>query len=398
MGTEPAPWILHLDMDAFFASVEQLDIPEYRGKALIIGAGKRGVVSTASYEARRFGVHSAMPLFQARRLCPHGIFIPGRMKRYQEKSREVMSILDRFSPLVEQASIDEAYLDLTGLERLCGPVRTIAGTIQRTIRDETGLSCSLGVAPVKFLAKIASDLRKPAGLTILTPEEIPSFLQTLPVGKIPGVGRRTLEILETLGIRAAAEVGRLPPAFWRKRLGKFGDVLYARAQGLDSRPVEPGSAPKSESAENTFPADLNDKEELGVWLLRQAERVGHSLRRRNLAGRTITLKVTFADFSQKTRSRTLRQPTNLTRTIYETARSLLDELSLERPLRLIGLGVSHFGRETRQFALLPAPDEEARKRDAALDAALDALRGRFGTKAVIRGKLFRPGAPAEPRR
>ena len=389
MGTAPPRWILHLDMDAFFASVEQLDIPEYRGKALIIGGGERGVVATASYEARRFGVHSAMPMFRARQLCPHGIFIPGRMQRYREKSREIMAILDRFSPLVEPASIDEAYLDLTGLERLYGSVRTIAGAVQRTILAETGLTCSLGAAPVKFLAKIASDLRKPAGLTILAPDDIPAFLRTLPVGVIPGVGRRTLEILEGLGVRTAADVSRLPPAFWRKRLGKFGDVLCRRAQGIDLRPVEPRLVSKSESAENTFAADISDREELRAWLLRQAERVGYSLRRRNLAGRTITLKIIFADFRRKTRSRTLGQPTNLTRTIYETARDLLDELAPEGLLRLIGVGVSHFGNGTGQLPLLPAPEDEKRKRDAALDAALDTLRGRFGADAVIRGRLFR---------
>jgi DNA polymerase-4 len=380
-------------MDAFFASVEQLDIPEYRGKALIVGGGERGVVATASYEARRFGVHSAMPMFRARQLCPHGIFIPGRMKRYREKSREIMSILDRFSPLVEPASIDEAYLDLTGLERLRGSIRTIAGAVQRAILEETGLTCSLGAAPVKFLAKIASDLHKPAGLTILAPDDIPAFLRALPAGRIPGVGRRTLEILESLGVQTAADISRLPPAFWRKRLGKFGDVLCQRAQGLDPRPVEPHIAPKSESAENTFAADISDREELRVWILRQAERVGHSLRRRKLAGRTITLKVTFADFRQKTRSRTLGLPTNLTRAIYETARDLLDELAPEGPLRLIGVGVSHFGDRPEQFPLLPAPEDENRKRDAALDAALDSLRGRFGEDAVIRGKLFRQGPP-----
>jgi DNA polymerase-4 len=395
MGTEPPRWILHLDMDAFFASVEQLDIPEYRGKPLIIGGGARGVVSTASYEARRFGVHSAMPLFQARQLCPHGIFIPGRMHRYQEKSREIMTILDRFSPLVEPASIDEAYLDLTGLEHLSGSIRTIAKAVQRTILDETGLTCSLGVAPVKFLAKIASDLHKPAGLTILAHEEVAAFLRTLPAGKIPGVGRRTLEILETLGIRTAAEISRLPPAFWRKRLGKFGDMLCLRAQGIDPRPVEPHLVPKSESAENTFAVDTSDREELDAWLLRQSERVGHSLRRQNLAGRTITLKITFSDFSQKTRSRTLGQPTNLTRIIYETARALLAELPLERPLRLIGVGISHFGQETRQLALLSTPEDESREREAALDAALDTLRDRFGKDAVIRGKLFPRGRSSE---
>ena len=389
MNTEPLRWILHLDMDAFFASVEQLDCPEYRGKALIIGGSERGVVSTASYEARKFGVHSAMPMFQAKKLCPHGIFIPGRMKRYQEKSREVMAILERFSPAVEKASIDEAYLDISGQERIFGPVREIGEAVQRAVLEATGLTCSIGIAPVKFLAKIASDLKKPAGLTILEHEAVPAFLETLPVRKIPGVGKQTLVSLEALGVRTASDVTRFPADFWQKRMGKFGDMLYDRARGIDPRPVESVVDPKSESAENTFAKDIRDLEELSVWLLRQSERVGTSLRAQGLKGRTITLKIKYPDFTQKTRSRTLAQATNSTRLIYETAVELLHELRLDRPLRLIGVGVSHFGEVARQFSLLPEAAEESHERDAALDATLDQLRGRFGRDAVQRGKLFK---------
>ncbi len=390
MTATPLRWILHLDMDAFYASVEQLDNPELRGRPLIVGGGERGVVSTCSYEARAFGVRSAMPLFQARKLCPRAVFLPVRMERYKEKSREVMAVLDGFSPLVEQASVDEAYVDLTGLERIFGGAAETARAVRDAVREKTGLSCSVGLAPVKFLAKIASDMNKPGGLTVLLHADVPAFLEKLPAGRIPGVGRQTLAQLESLGMRTAADVARQSAEFWSKRLGKAGEALYDRARGIDGRPVRPVVDPKSESAENTFARDTLDREILAAWLLRQAERVGESLRRRNLAGRTITLKVKYGDFVQVTRARTLKRPTNLTRPIYETALELLEELNPARPLRLIGVGVSHFGEGERQFSLLPEPEEEDRQREARLDNALDELRRKFGRGAVVRGKLFRP--------
>lgn len=385
---EPTRWILHLDMDAFFASVEQLDNPDLRGKPLIIGGAERGVVSTASYEARRFGVHSAMPMFQAKRLCPHGVFLRGRMARYKEKSAEVMAVLNGFSPLVEQASIDEAYLDATGLEHIFGSAEAMARRLQESVREHTGLTCSVGLAPVKFLAKIASDMQKPQGLTVLAHEAVPGFLASLPVGKIPGVGPSMLKHLELLGVRHAGDVGRFPKTFWLEKMGKAGGVLFDRSQGVDPRPVEPYADPKSESAENTFAEDTADPEALAVWLLRQSERVGRSLRKQNLAGRTVTLKLKDADFTQKTRSRTLKHHTNSTKEIYETALALLHEKLPERPLRLIGVGVSQFGKDMPQLSLLPDAGEAERSRNAALDTALDALRDRFGSDAVLRGKLF----------
>lgn len=388
MQSEHLRWILHLDMDAFYASVEQLDNPDLKGKPVIIGGAERGVVSTASYEARTFGVHSAMPMFQARLLCPHAVFIQGRMGRYQEKSREVMALLEKFSPLVEKASVDEAYLDATGLERVFGSAQRMAGELQAEICSRSGLSCSIGLAPVKFLAKIASDMRKPGGLTVIAHAEVPTFLERLPVGKIPGVGPSMLKKLELLGIHMAADVQRYSRSFWRERMGKAGEMLFERGHGLDPRPVEAYTEPKSESAENTFAKDISKPDELSVWLLRQSERVGQSLRAQGLAGRTITLKLKYDDFIQKTRSRTLKQPTNLTRTIYETALELLREDRLERPLRLIGVGVSHFGAPDRQLTLLPDPEDLGGGREAALDATLDALRGKFGNGSVVRGKLF----------
>ncbi len=390
MTDDPLRWILHLDMDAFFASVEQLDDPFLRGRPVIVGGGLRGVVSTASYEARVFGVRSAMPMAEARRRCPQAVILRGNRARYVEKSREVMDALRSFSPLVEPAGIDEAYVDLTGLEHIFGPTPDLARQIRDEVARRTLLPCSVGLAPVKFLAKIASDLQKPAGVSILRHEDVPAFLQTLPVGKIPGVGKKTLLVLADLGMRTAGDVQRLPLEFWQRKLGRGGESLFARAHGRDSRPVEPWSEPKSDSAETTFDHDTLDRDFLSAKLFAQAERVGASLRKQGLAGRTVTLKIKFADFTQATRSRTLKEPTNSTRTIYETALALLEEQPPRRPLRLIGVGVSQFGTGDGRLPLLPDADEERKKRQTALDAAMDDVRGRFGNKAVQWGKIFNP--------
>ena len=386
-------WIMHIDMDAFYASVELLDNPELKGKPVIVGGGARGVVCAASYEARRYGVRSAIPMFQARKLCPQGIYLPVRMPRYAEVSRSIMAIVSRFSPLVEQASVDEAYLDATGLTRIFGPVRELGTALKAAVREESGLTCSVGLAPVKFLAKIASDMDKPDGLTILEPEALPAFLAALPVGRIPGVGKKNLLVLENMGVRNCGDVLRYPRDFWVRRLGKGGESLHDRAGGIDPRPVIPHEPPKSESAENTFAEDTLDRELLETWLLKQAERVGASLRRQRLAGRTITLKVKYADFTTLTRAKTLDAPTSGTRLIYETAVALLRKLNPRQKLRLIGVGVSHFGEDTsqKQFSLLAEKSQDAQSgKDEALDKVLDTLRERFGKEAVVRGKLFPP--------
>ncbi len=401
-------WIMHIDMDAFYASVEQRDDPSLKGLPVIVGGGVRGVVSASSYEARKFGVRSAMPIFQANRLCPQGVFVRPRMERYKEVSLQVMAVLRSFSPLVEQASVDEAYLDAGGLTRVFGPVEQMAANLKAAVHEATGLTCSVGLAPVKFLAKIASDMNKPNGLTILRPEDIPAFLQTLPIERIPGVGKKTMPALTSLGVRFAGDVARYPREFWLRRFGKMGAALYDRAAGVDERPVVPWEPPKSESAENTFEEDTADRELLRTWLLKQSERVGRNLRKQGLKGRTVTLKVKYADFTGLTRARTLKEPTSVTRVIYETAVALLEELNPKAKLRLIGVGLSHFGMEAEAvqakevpltLPLGPAPDaaetknENAApgldlKREEALDAALDAIQNRFGKASLVRGKLF----------
>lgn len=373
-------------MDAFFASVEQLDAPELRGKPVAVGGtSDRGVISAASYEMRKFGVHSAMPAVAARRLCPHGIFLPGRMHRYKEKSHEVMAVLADFSPLVEQASVDEAYLDGTGLEGVFGPIDEVGRAIKKKVKESTGLTCSVGAAPVRFLAKIASDLDKPDGLSIIHHDKVQSFLQTLPVGKIPGVGKRAEETLANFGVRVAADMQRYPEAFWRERLGKWGPVLFAKSQGIDPTGLVQSGGVKSCSAENTFRHDLNDRAELARWLLKQADRVGSDLRRKGVEGRTITLKAKFTNFKQVTRSRTLPCTTNETQTIHATAVALLDELELPIPLRLIGVGVSNFDHRDRQLSLLG--EETGSEKNKQMDSAIDEVRKKFGLNAVKRADL-----------
>ena len=377
--------ILHLDMDAFFASVEQLDDPSLRGKPVIVGKGDRGVVSAASYEARAFGVRSAMPVVQARRLCPHGIFVSGRMRRYSEVSRQVMAVLGEFSPLVEQASVDEAYMDVTGTRTLFGPPLELARALQARVREATGLSSSIGIAPVKFLAKIASDFRKPGGITVIEPEDVAAFLKDLPVGRIPGVGGKTLPRLASLGVATCGDVLRYSREFWEHKLGEWGRVLHARAMGLGSTEIVTGHEPKSSSAENTFERDVADLEELRRWMLLQSERVGRDLRKHGLCGRTVTLKVKFSDFKQITRSHTLEEPTDSDGEIFRAACALLDQVALVKKVRLIGVGVSNFAKGPRQLSLVPDASKEKAGR---LDRAVDAIRDRHGKAAVKRGRLF----------
>ena len=379
-------FIAHIDMDAFFASVEQLDHPEWRGQPLAVGDGPRSVVSAASYEIRKFGVRSALPVAQARKLCPFGLFVPVRMWRYKEMSRRVMAVLQRFSPLVEQASVDEAYLDVTGVERLFGPPEELAATIRAEVLRDTELTCSVGIAPVRFLAKIASDYNKPDGQTIIRQIEVRAFLDQLPVQKIPGVGGRTLELLTGLGVRLAGDVLKHPADFWRQKLGERGLWLHSLAQGQDDRPVTPFTPAKSSSAENTFERDTRDPAVLRRWLLLQAERVGADLRAMGVRGRTVTLKATFADFRKLTRTRTMEEPVDDTKSIFDTALALLAELNPRQDLRLIGVGVSQFGQRSRQLSLLE-PETPVRPK-AALDNALDAVRGRFGKEAIVRGDLL----------
>jgi len=289
--------ILHIDMDAFFAAVEVLDNPHLKGKPVIVGGTtNRGVVSTASYEARRYGVHSAMPIYEAKQRCPEGVFLPVRMRRYAEFSQKVLDILRGFSPLVEQVSIDEAYLDITGTEGLFGAPEKVARRIKKRICNETRLTCSIGIAPTKFLAKVASDMNKPEGLTIILGSAVSRFLTGLPVEKIPGVGEKSLEKLYYYGIKTVGDLRKFSQERLLRNFGKFGQRLYELAEGEDNSPVVVSREPKSISSEGTFESDTVDLHVLSQRIKHHADSVGQRLRRKRLRGCTIVLKIKYRIF------------------------------------------------------------------------------------------------------
>jgi len=312
--------ILHADMDAFFASVEQLDNPKLAGKCVIVGRlSGRGVVSAANYEARKFGIHSAMPMYLARQKCPDGIFLNPRIERYSEISEKIMALLEEFSPLVEPVSIDEAYMDISGCERLHGDPGTIGSAVKKKIRDALSLGCSIGIAPNKFLAKIASDINKPDGLTIVMPEQALLFAESIPIGKVPGVGKATLKELEQTGIKVLADVKRYPLEMLIKRLGKYGYRLLELSSGSDDSPVVPFSRSKSISCETTLEKNTCDKIFLNKYLIEHAEDIGKQLRSKGLRAKTVVLKIKDADFRQFTRSTTLKTYLQSARAIHKEA-------------------------------------------------------------------------------
>ena len=381
--------ILHIDMDAFYASVEQLDDPDLKGKCVIVGgSAKRGVVSAASYEARKLGVHSAMPIYQAKEKCPDGIFIFPRMARYSEVSKEIMSQLENFSPLVEQISIDEAYMDIGGSRRLLGEPVDIAMDIKNTIKTSVRLTCSIGIAANKFLAKIASDMDKPDGLYVIWPEDTLSFIENLPIQKVPGVGRQTMKKLDRMGIRTLGQVREFPEKTLNKQLGKFGRRLTALSRGIDHSQVMPSAARSSVSTETTLSANTDDRDLLNKYLLHQAEDVGRQLRRMNTKAKTITLKVKHSDFKQITRSITLSTPTHTTETIYGESRKLLSEYPIKKDVRLIGVGASNFATEAVPMQMDLFGDLHKKTGDwDKVDRTVDNIVKKFGKNAVKRAAL-----------
>lgn len=382
--------ILHVDMDAFYASVEVLDDPSLRGKPVIVGgsAEGRGVVSAASYEARAFGVHSAMPAGRARRLCPHGVFLRGRMERYVEVSRQIFAVFRDFTPLVEGLSVDEAFLDVTGCRRLFGPAESIGRAIKQRIADEIGLTASVGLAPNKFLAKLASDLEKPDGFVVFAAADARRRLSVLPVGKLWGVGKVTEREMHTLGIRTVADLLATPRELLLRRFGDHARHLLELAVGHDERPVVPDHEAKSVGNEVTFAEDIADAHSLREVVDHLAEKVAWRLRKHHLKARTVTLKARYPDFTTHTRGHTLPHPTQSTTEIRQAARELL-ERRLERrgrPLRLVGVNASQLEPEAAaQGTLFDAP---ARARDARLDSVMDEVNERFG-------KVMRRGGPPE---
>ena len=402
----PEREILHLDLDAFYASVEVLDHPDLSGKPVIVGGGeKRGVVTAASYEARKYGVHSAQPVATARRLCPDGVFLPVRMGRYKEMSDRVFEIFRRFSPLVEALSIDEGFLDVTGTERLFGGALEVARKIKEAVASETGLTVSAGVAASKFVAKIASDMNKPDGLTVVPRGKEKEFLGPLPVGKLWGVGKVTETALHRMGVKTIGDLASVPAENLKKRFGKHGLHLHRLANGIDDREVEPEHEVKSIGHEDTYDEDIRDREAIGKELLSLAHRVSSRLRRKGFRGRTVTLKVKYHDFTQVTRAATLPSPTDDGATIYRTVIPLLKKTEAgRRPVRLLGISVSHFGekRFPREewgqiplFGQRPEPRPPSSRgttardpaRTAKLNEAVDRIREKYGERGIRPGTL-----------
>ena len=379
--SEHQRWIMHVDMDAFYASVEILDNPDLKGLPVIVGGrSARGVVSTCSYEARKFGVHSAMPLFEARRLCPHGVYLPVRPHRYAEMSGKIMAIFRETSPLVEQLSIDEAFLDLTGMERL-GGAETIAHQVQDRIQEELKLSASVGLAPNKFLAKLASDMDKPHGFVKITPGEAEAMLAPMPVTKIFGIGRSAEDKLKQFGIEKIGQLASADVTILRKVFGINAEQVKRLALGLDDRPVVNEEEAKSIGKENTFDYDLTDFESCRDEVLDLSGQVGWRLRRENLAGHTVTLKVKFADFHTITRSSTGDRLIAWDEEIFSLAEQMLRKINVKPGVRLLGVSVSSLFRPEDEPVLGFAEDERMQRRNRAIDS----LKSKFGENIIKRG-------------
>ena len=383
--------IIHFDMDAFYPSVEILDNPALKGKPVIVGGGKeRGVVSSASYEARRFGVHSAQPVAKAKRLCPDGVFLPVRMSRYQEISKQVFEIFCRFTPLVEPLSIDEAFLDVTGSIRLFGQPEDIAKQIKQIVLTETGLTVSAGVAPSKFVAKIASDIDKPDGLTVVHPDGVRDFLDPLPVKKMWGVGKVTQLSLSHLNIHTFRELRQTPVKVLEKKIGKHGVKIHLLAMGIDERDVIPDHDVKSIGHEQTFSQDIIALNVAQKELLALSNKVARRMRHKGLKGKTITLKVKYFDFVQITRSATLPKYIDDGFEIYSVACRLLKKTEVtKKPIRLLGISLSQlsFSGIGAQLSLFDQdPSSQKRQR---LNIALDSLYEKFGDKSVVPGTLLK---------
>ena len=384
--------IIHLDMDAFYPAVEVLDHPDLKGKPVIVGGiGDRGVVSSASYEAREFSVHSAQPMVTARRLCPQGIFLPVRMGRYREISEQIFRIFHHFTPLVEPLSIDEAFLDVTGSTRLFGEPEVIARKIKTQIVRETGLTASAGVAPSKFVAKIASDMDKPDGLVVVLPENIRKFLDPLPIEKMWGVGKVTREALGRLGVRTFRDLSRIPVKVLKQRFGKQGIRMHELSLGLDQRRVVPEREVKSLGHEETFAQDIEDVEEVRREILALSSKVARRLRRKGIQGKTVTLKVKYSDFVQITRSATLPLATDDGLEIFSTAaRLLLNTEAGKRPIRLLGVVLSQLEVAWKEKQLSLFEMESGSQKRRSLNQALDSVSAKHGEKAVRPGSLFTP--------
>ena len=392
--------ILHADMDAFYASVEQRDDPSLRGKPVVVGGSSlRGVVSAASYEARAFGIHSAMPSAQARKLCPHAIFVPGRMSAYKRESKRIFAIFERFTPAVEGISLDEAFLDLSGTERLFGAPERTAVRLREAVRAETGLAVSVGLAPIKLVAKIASDLAKPDGMLVVPPGKVAEFLAPLPVGRIWGVGPVARARLEGAGIATIGELARRGDSQLAELLGSFGPAAARLARGDDEREVEPYREARSYSEENTFERDVSSTLEIERTIRAHADAVARRLRVDRVRARGVRLKLKLArglgrgKFPILTRSQTLAEPSDDGAALARAGCALLARAALEEPIRLVGLAAERLEEVGAEQLSLLAETRVERERRANLNRALDEIRARFGPRALERaeGEVARAG-------
>ena len=380
--------IIHIDLDSFFVSVKQVLNPELRGKPVVVGGkpDRRGVVATASYEARAYGLHSGMPLVTAARLCPKAIFVEGNFARYREFSHKFMAILNDFSPFIEPAGIDEAYMDVTGFELIHSSIRQMATAMKRRIRNELGLSASIGIASCKVVAKIASDLSKPNGLVEVEPGKERDFLAPLSVDKLPGVGKQTIKVMKNLGIHTIGMLSQIPSHTLESHLGAAGKVLHRFANGIDDRKVLPPGESKSISREVTFGEDTRDRAFLEAILWAQSERVGADLRKKGKKAKCVTLKLRYADFSTITRSHTLRESIDTAKVIFETGIGLL-ERALARDtqtVRLIGIGVSNLVESSQQTTLFAPSTQKLEE----INKAIDRIRNIYGFDAIRTGRTI----------
>ena len=380
--------IMHIDLDAFFVSVEQAQNPDLKSKPVVVGGkpDRRGVVASASYEARRFGLYAGMPLATASRLCPQAIFIEGNFHKYRDASQKLMAILADFSPYLEPLGLDEAYLDATGFESIHGTVRQMAMAIKQRIKDELSICASIGIASSKVVAKIASELSKPDGLLEVPTEKERSFLKPLPVAKLPGIGKKSEQILKGLGINTIGQLAALPLSVLKSHFGAASELLHNHANGIDDREVEPPGEAKSISRETTFGKDTRDSSFLKATLRYLSERVGSELRQKDKLARCVTMKLRYADFTTITRQQTLSQASDTDQIIFDIGSKLLrKELSGEKQaVRLIGIGVSNLVEASRQLEMLDASAQRLEK----LNSAIDRIRKKYGFTAIQTGRTL----------
>lgn len=379
--------VLHVDMDAFYASVEQRDRPELRGRPVVVGGtGRRGVVSTASYEARKYGVKSAMATMVAHRLCPQAIFVPPRMGAYVEVSKQIMAILGRFSPSIEPLSLDEAFVDATGTEDLFGPPVDLAWRIQRAVKEETQLACSVGAASNKYVAKVASDLKKPGGIVVVSPGEERAFLAPLPIERLWGVGPKTAERLRADGFDTIADIAAVDPRDLERRYGSLGGHIAALSRGEDDRPIDDDHQRKSLGAERTLEHDIVGSVAVRAQLVPLIDEVSSGLRKAHLRAGGVRLKLKYADFHRTSREVLLPEPVQDTASLLQALEHLLPKADLTRPMRLVGLAATHLVEESapRQASLFEAPRVE---KSEALGRAMDAIQKKHGRSAILRGDV-----------